>query len=258
LTLQDWERQRGLVAASAGNHGQGVALAARQVGAQSIIFASEHAVPAKIAAMQRLGAEVRLTPGGYAEAESAGLAFARQSGATWVSPYNDAQVIAGQGTLALEILSDLPEPVPAWVVPVGGGGLVAGIGVALAGITPPVRLVGAQSEASSFFHAILTRGTQAGVVELPSLADGLAGAVEEGSLTIPLVQHTVDEIVLVSEEEIASAMRYAWQAYRERIEGSAAAALAAVLAGAVPERPALVVISGGNVQDEVFNRIVTG
>jgi threonine dehydratase len=128
LALQDWERQRGLVAASAGNHGQGVALAGGYVGAPVTIFASDHAVKTKLEAMRALGATVRLVPGGYGEAEQAGLLYAAEQGATWISPYNDGQVIAGQGTLALEIMAELPPRSPiTWVVPVGGGGLISGI-----------------------------------------------------------------------------------------------------------------------------------
>src|SRR5512133_61419 len=107
LSLEPWEQQRGLVTASAGNHGQGVALAARQVGARAIVFASNHAVPAKVEAMRALGAEVRQVPGGYELAEQTGLKFAVEQGKTWVSPYNDAQVIAGQATIGLEILEQL-------------------------------------------------------------------------------------------------------------------------------------------------------
>jgi threonine dehydratase len=250
LALQDWERQRGLVAASAGNHGQGLALAGQLCEAPVIIFASEHASPTKIAAMQAMGAEVRLVPGGYGEAEAAGLAYASQHQATWVSPYNDGQVIAGQGSLGLETLKQLPDlPQAAWVVPVGGGGLISGIGAAIrSGAQTDHRLIGVQSEASPFMHALFHLGSQAEVVELTSLADGLSGPVEHGSLTIPMTRQMADDVRLVSESEIAQAMHYSWQRYQERIEGSAATALAAVLTGKVPERPAVVIISGGNIQ----------
>jgi len=174
LTLQPWERERGLVAASAGNHGQGLALAGSQTGAHVIVFASEHAVPAKLAAMRQLGAEVRLVPGGYGEAEAAGLAYAHDHSATWVSAYNDGQVISGQGTLGLETLAQLASlankpdrPVP-WVIPVGGGGLAAGIACALfcnpQNEPGAQRLVGVQPEASPFFHAIFHLGSQAGQI----------------------------------------------------------------------------------------------
>lgn len=264
LTLQDWERERGLVTASAGNHGQGLALAARQAGARVTIFASEHAVPAKIQAMQALGAEVRLTPGGYAEAEAAGLAYAREHEATWVSPYNDGQVIAGQGTLALEALRQLPRlETLTWVVPVGGGGLISGIATAAKRAESDVqgtqhRVVGVQAEASKFFHALYHKGSQEGVEDLPTLADGLSGAVEAGSLTIPIVQRLVDDLVLVSESEIAQAIDYVWQKHGQRIEGSAAVGPAAVLAGKINTRPALAVISGGNIAPEKHAEIISG
>lgn len=261
LTLQDWERQNGLITASAGNHGQGVALAGKLVGAEVIIFASEHAVQPKVEAMRALGAEVRLVSGGYGEAEEAGLAYAASSGSTWISPYNDGQVIAGQGTVGLEVLEQLAGlPDSAWVVPVGGGGLISGIGAAIKTDTIEKssgrKLIAAQSEASAFMHAIFTRGTQDEAVDLPSLADGLAGPVEANSITIPMVRRFVDEFILVSEEEIGEAIAYAWKQYEQKIEGSAAAALAAVLSGKVATRPAIVIISGGNIQAEVHAEII--
>jgi threonine dehydratase len=262
FALEPWERERGLVAASAGNHGQGVALAAQKAGARAIVFASEHAVRAKVEAMRRLGADVRLVPGGYGDAEQAGLEYTRSSGGSWISPYNDGQVIAGQGTIALEVWEDLPAPAPmTWVIPAGGGGLVSGIGVGLDYLRSTSahgqRLVAVQSEASPFLHNIYHHGTQAGSMELASLADGLSGPVEEGSLTIPLVRRLVQDFILVSERDIAQAIAECWSRYRERIEGSAAVALAAVLSGAVPQRPAMLVISGGNIQPELYEKILS-
>jgi threonine dehydratase len=276
LSLETSERERGLVTASAGNHGQGVALAGKIVGAPVIVFASDHAVPAKLEAMRLLGAELRLVPGGYGEAEQAGLEYASASGATWISPYNDAQVIAGQGTLGLEILQQLRESSgaqpEAWIVPGGGGGLISGVGAALKSRPNPLGphslkgekdqpvsiLIGVQSEASPFLYAIFHTGTQAGSVELPSLADGLAGPVEENSLTIPLTRKYVNDFVLVNEEDIAHAIAFAWKQYGERIEGSSAAALSAALTGKVTSRPAVIVLSGGNIQPELHEKIVTG
>lgn len=259
LSLQPWEREQGLVAASAGNHGQGVAVAARLMGAQAVIFASERAVPAKLAAMRALGAEVRLVRGGYEQAEAAGIQFAAEQGNIWISPYNDAQVIAGQATVGLELLDEIPPDVlEAVVVPVGGGGLIAGVGLVLerlpAGHRP--RLIGVQSEASPYFHALFEGGSQDGVVERESLADGLAGRVEDGSITLPLVRSLVDEIILVSEEEIEQAIAAAWQRYGAAIEGSAAVTLAATLSGKFTQRPAALIISGGNIQPEVHQAIL--
>jgi threonine dehydratase len=266
LALERWEQERGIVTASAGNHGQGTAYAARQVGVPVVVFASEHAVPAKVARMRALGADVRLVPGGYEAAEKAGQQYAASTGATWVSPYNDGQVIAGQATVGLEILEQLAPDIPGVVVvPVGGGGLIAGVGAALQGAAidegqPRPQLVGVQSEASPFFYAIYHRGTQAGVVEFPSVADGLAGAVEDGSITIPMVRRMVNRFVLVTEEQITRAVCYAWERHDETIEGSAAAALAAVMNGAVDDlrmdgRPMVAVMSGGNVQPEAHRQM---
>ncbi len=261
LSLERWEQQRGLVTASAGNHGQGVAVAGRLVGAPVTVFASDHAVPTKVAAMRALGAEVRLVPGGYEEAERTAQEYAAKMGATWISPYNDGQVIAGQAPVGLEILEQLAPTRPGTVlVPVGGGGLIAGIGAALARITPRPRVVGVQSVASPFFYALYNHGTQHGVVELESLADGLAGAVETGSMTIPLVRRLVDDFVLVTEEQIARAIAYAWSKHGETIEGAAAVTLASVMSGIdhrrhMPEGPLVAIVSGGNIQPEIHARI---
>ncbi|MBN1148079.1 MAG: pyridoxal-phosphate dependent enzyme [Anaerolineales bacterium] len=263
LTLQPWERDRGLVAASAGNHGQGLALAGKLFDAPVIIFVSEHAVPAKVEAMRTLGATIKLVPGGYREAEKAGLEYARSREVTWVSPYNDAQVIAGQATLGAETLKQLPPLAQStWVVPAGGGGLIAGIGAAIKTDSPATSqhgeclLIGVQSEASAFLHAIYHSGNQEGIVEMPSLADGLAGPVELDSVTIPLVRTYVDDFILVSEQQIENAVRFAWRHYNECIEGAAAAALAAVISGKISFRPAVVIISGGNIQPEIHARIL--
>jgi len=258
LSLELWEQQRGLVTASAGNHGQGVALAARQIGVHAIVFASSHAVPAKIEAMRALGAEVRLVDGGYEDAERAAQQCAVETGATWVSPYNDGQVIAGQATVGLEILEQLQPQVPgAVIVPVGGGGLIAGIGSVMEGVLPRPKVIGVQSVASPFFYRLYHHGTQQGAVEQESLADGLAGAIEEDSLTIPLARRTVDDFVLVTEEQIANAIVYAWDRHGEKIEGSAAVSLAVGMMKdfSRPHGPVVAVISVGNIQPLVHERI---
>jgi threonine dehydratase len=261
LSLEPWEQQRGLVTASAGNHGQGVAVAAQLVGAPVIVFASDHAVPTKLEAIQTLGAEVRLVDGGYETAEREAQRFAAEMGLTWISPYNDGQIIAGQATVGSEILQQMAAAPPgAVIVPVGGGGLIAGIGAALEMVSPRPSLVAVQSTASPFFYNLYHHGTQAGVVELDSLADGLAGAVEEGSITIPMVQRCVKSFVLVTEQQISQAVAYAWHQHGEVIEGSGAVTLAAVQCGALPENlkergPLVAVISGGNIQPEVHKQI---
>ena len=257
LSLQGWELERGLVTASAGNHGQGVALAGQMKHAPVIVFASDHALKIKIQAMHDLGAKIHLVPGGYGEAERAGISYANTMGAIWVSPYNDGMVIAGQGSIALEVLKELPDlSSTTWIIPAGGGGLVSGIGCALQKLNPRPRLVAVQSKASPFLYEIYHHGTQVGVQEQPSLADGLAGPVEEGSVTIPIVKNYVTDFILVSETEIRCAIKYAWYTYHEQIEGSAAVSLAAVLTGQVLDKPALVILTGGNITPDDHAQII--
>ncbi len=259
LILEYWEREMGLVTASAGNHGQGVALAGQIVGAAARVFVSRDAPQVKIEAMRALGAQVELVEGGYHGAEEAGLAFARRNDAVWISPYNDGHVIAGQSTVASEILAEKPETAAmTWLVPVSGGGLLSGIGAVLAEKAPQARLVGVQVEASAFMHALFYKNTQEGVADLPTLADGLGGAVEENAVTIPLVKKYADEIILVSEGEVAEAVAFAWHEYGEKIEGSGAVGLAAILSKKISASPAVIVVSGGNIQPDVHAEILAG
>ncbi|GAB4428083.1 MAG: threonine ammonia-lyase [Anaerolineales bacterium] len=256
LSLSDHEREAGLVAASAGNHGQGLALAAKITAAPVEVFVSESAADVKVQAMRAMGASIHVVSGGYPQAESAGRAYAQQHGKTWVSPYNDAQVVAGQGTIGLELQEDLSENTVAWLIPVSGGGLIVGIGLSIREQAKRPRLIGVQAEASPFMHSLFYHDTQKNVPDLPSLADGLTGEVEDNALTIPLVKQLVNEIVLVSEKEIAHAMAYAWRAHGQKIEGSGAVGLAAVLSGKVTVRPLAVVVSGGNVGEDVLTGIL--
>lgn len=260
LSLEPWEQQKGIITASAGNHGQGVALAGKLVKAEVTVFVSASAVPKKIQAIRNLGARIISVDGGYEQAEQAGIEFATSSGSTWVSAYNDGKVIAGQATIALEDQETWPKLRNAiWLVPVGGGGLISGIAVALK--TSPLRhkntrVIGVQSEASAFMYQLFHFGTQDNVKDLPSLADGLAGAVERNSITIPLVKKYVDDLILVSEDEIKNSIAYAWHNYHEKIEGSAATTLAALLHHKISERPVVCLISGGNIQTEVHEHII--
>jgi len=244
------------VAASAGNHGQGLALAGREVNARVEVFVSEHAVPVKVEAMHALGAKIHMVPGGYPEAEAAGKAYAEKHQKTWVSPYNDGQLIAGQGTIGLELIREAPEHISVWLVPVSGGGLLAGIGASLQRQAHRPRLIGVQAEVAPFMYSLFYHGTQAGIPDLPSLADGLTGDVEHGSVTIPMIKQLVDEIVLVNEEEIARAIAFAWEIFQEKLEGAGAVGLAAILSNKVKDSPAMVVISGGNMESETHAEIV--
>ena len=258
LTLQPWEREHGLVAASAGNHGQGIALAGKTLNTHVRVFCSNTAAPNKIEAMRKLGAEVILVAGGYRDAEKAGLDFTANTLTTWISPYNDSQVIAGQGSICLEILRSKSTLGNAtWIVPTSGGGLISGIGVGLKQYYTDARLIAVQAVASPFMHAVYNDRKQENVEDLPTIADGLSGPIQSGSITIPLDRHYVDDFILVEENEIEMAIAFAWWQYGEKIEGSAATALAAVLSGKVTNRPAVLIISGGNIQDEKFQEIIS-
>ncbi len=257
LSLQGWELKRGLVTCSAGNHGQGVAYAAKIVKASCTVFASDHAVPAKIEAMQTLGAEVITVTGGYVQAEQAAITYSLESAKTFVSPYNDGQVIAGQASLMREVLDQMPSPLPfeSILVPVGGGGLISGTGIVIRKLANRPELIGVQSEASPFAHQLLVTGSQQGVIETESIADGLAGEIDHASITIPMMREYVDRIILVSEEQIRYAIHFAWVKYGEKLEGSAAVTLAARLAGKIDVTPALCIMTGGNIQPSLFQEI---
>jgi threonine dehydratase len=258
LALQSWEKELGFVAASAGNHGQGVALAGKILNTKARIFCSNTAARNKVEAMQKLGAEVIIVDGGYGEAEKAGLEYATRTSSTWISPYNDSQVIAGQGSITLEILRDDSKLANAtWLVPTSGGGLASGIGIGLKQFSNKGRLIAVQALASPFMHAVYNGRNQDSIEDLPTIADGLSGPVQSGSITIPLIRHYVDEFILVDESEIEKAIAFAWWQYGEKIEGSAATALAAILCGKVTCRPAVLILSGGNIQEERFQDILS-
>jgi threonine dehydratase len=239
------------VAASAGNHGQGVALAAQLAGTTARIFVPESTPQVKVTRMQQLGASVEHVHGYYGEAEARAIREAAQTGSTYVSPYNDPAVIAGAGTTALEWLEQAPE-LQRWLVPLGGGGLIAGVGVVARALRPDIEIIGVQSEASPYLYQQFYRGTMDDVVELPSLTDGLAGSVEPGSVTIDLLPRVCNQVVLVTEEDVARAIAYAYWELGEVVEGSAAVGLAAVLADKVStvDRGTGALITGGNIDPD--------
>lgn len=249
--------ENGVVTASAGNHGLGVALAAKNRGCSADVFVSEHATRAKIEALKSLGAKIHVVKGRYGEAETSAKHYANQKKAVWISAYNDPEVISGQGTLALECFKQLESfPPAAIVVPVGGGGLAAGIGLAVREIyNRSKKLIAVQSEASPFMHELFHGGSQENVQEMESLADGLAGEIESESLTVALVRQNYDDFILVSEKQVEHAINYAFKKYNEIIEGAAAVALAAVLNKKISQQPILAIITGGNIQPEVHKQI---
>ena len=235
-----------VVTASAGNHGRAIAVAAATLGMQATVFAPRDAPQTKLTAIRRLGAQLRLESS-YDAAERAAQAFARTEGVRFVSPYNDADVIAGAGTIALELFE--AESLPAAiVVPVGGGGLISGVAIATKSIAPGVRIVGVEAAASCAMSTSLGAGRITAIEPQPTLADGLAGNLEPGAMTFEIVRRKVDEIVTVSEEEIARAMRGLLAQEHLVVEGAGAAAVAAILAGRVrPAGIAIALLTGANI-----------
>jgi threonine dehydratase len=236
--LSEKERRAGVVAASAGNHGQAVAWAAREAGIAATIFVPEQAPMAKVDAARGYGAEVVMVGAGYDEAEQASRALADE-GATLVHAFEDPEVIAGQGTLGLELAAQLPADAEVLVVPVGGGGLVSGIAIALKELRPEVRIVGVQAAAC----APLAGGEVGG----HTIADGIA-VKHPGELTTAILREKVDELVTVTDDEIGNAIVLLLERAKLVVEGAGAASVAALLAGKIDgSGPACALLSGGNV-----------
>ena len=250
-------RARGVVAASAGNHGLGVARAARQLGVPATVVVPETASAAKTEALSQAGIELLLRGSDYDAAERAGRELAQERGLPFISAYNDPMVVAGGGTVALEILEDLPET-RAMVVPVGGGGLIGGMGVAGHGLDPTVLVYGVQSEASPALHTAWTTGRLIPVAVEPSLADGLAGNVEADTITLELLQRHLARMALVSEADIARAMRFCLEREHVLVEGSAAVGVAAVLDRRIPSPsgPTVIVLTGRNVSAKIIQEVL--
>jgi threonine dehydratase len=247
LSLSDDQRDRGVVAASTGNHGLGVAYALSALGGKGIVCVPEHASPVKVAAIRRYGVEVRVMGREPEQTESQARRLAAEAGMSYVSPYNDLDVIAGQGTVGEEIAQQLGgRAVAAIVVAVGGGGLVSGIGAAIKSALPGVRIIGASPANDAAMAASVRAGQVVQVDARPTISDGTAGGVEEESITLPLCTELVDEWVLVEEPEIYSALRFMIDTEHQLIEGAAAMAVAAGLkTGHSLGGQALVIVSCG-------------
>jgi threonine dehydratase len=256
MTMADTLRQKGVVTASAGNHGLGVARAAAVLGVPATVVVPETASQAKVDALRQSGAELLLRGATYDDAETAAIRLAASRGVAFVSAYNDSAVVAGGGTIALEVFEDLPA-VRALVVPAGGGGLIGGVGVAAHGLNPEITIYGAQSVASPALHAALQAGGRVAVEVRPSLADGLSGNVEAGSITLDLLKDHVHEVMLVEESDIVEAMRWLLEHEHVLVEGSAAVGVAAVLRQQVPrDGPLVLVLTGRNVAATVLRQYV--
>lgn len=256
LSLTPAQRARGVVAASSGNHGAAVAFGLQALDTHGIIFVAEHASPTKLEAIRRYGAEIRVHGSDMVVTETHARAYARRNGMVYISPYNDPQVIGGQGTIAVEVARQLGR-IDVVLASVGGGGMISGI----AGYLKPmshVRVVGCWPENSPVMAASIEAGRIVEMESRPTLSDGTAGGVEPGAITFDLCRTLVDDHVLVSEDEIRAAMLLFMETHHMLVEGAAGVAIASLLK--TKERfqgqNVVVVICGANIDLEVLKGIL--
>lgn len=258
-SLSDAEKERGVIAFSTGNHGRGVAYVARQLGIRAVVCLSERVPAYRVEAMRALGADVHQEGTSQDEAYEAALALQKKDGLTMVAPFDDAEVIAGQGTIGLEILERLPD-VDTVVVPVSGGGLMAGIALAVKTASPEIRVVGVSMEVAPAMYHSIEAGKPVEIEEKDSLADALLGGIGlDNRYTFPMVRDYVDDLVLVSEAEIAEGMFFALDQHRLMVEGSGAVGISALLNDRVKPlgKRVAAVVSGGNVDPALLIRIAS-
>jgi len=259
LSLSPEEKAKGLITASAGNHGQALAYGAQKLGFHVEIVVPTHAPKVKVEGIRQWGAALLLYGDTYDVAEKKAKELAAKEGRLYISPYNDPRIVAGHGTIGLEILKDLPD-VDTVIVPVGGGGLIGGISIAIKTQKPAARVIGVQSTASPVMYESLKAGkiVPAHRHERYTIAEGLVGALEKGSITFAIAQQYVDKVTLVREELIRRAVYLLWKNEKQVVEGSGAAGVAWLLENkdSFKAKNVVVVISGGNIDQYLFNGIV--
>ena len=254
--LSPEEKQRGVIACSAGNHAQGVALAATKAGAKSLICLPDNAPISKIEATKKYGADVCLVPGVYDDAYNKALELRDTEGYTFVHPFNDEDVIAGQGTIGLEILEQVPD-LDAVIVPVGGGGLISGVAFAIKQLNPAVKVYGVQAAGAPSMVKSVKEGKIKKLASVSTIADGIA-VKEPGDLTFDLVSEYVDELVTVTDDEIAAAILALIEQQKLCAEGAGAVSVAAAMFNKVPVAGKKVVclVSGGNIDVTILSRVI--
>ena len=255
--LSEEEKSKGVIACSAGNHAQGVALGAAHAGIKALICLPAGAPISKIEATKALGAEVCLVPGVYDDAYAKAIELQHEHGYTFVHPFDDPLVIAGQGTIGLEILQEMPD-VDAVVVPIGGGGLISGVAFALKTLKPDIEVYGVQAEGAPSMEESIAKNERIRLNSVSTIADGIA-VKEPGVNTFEMVQKYVDKIVTVNDDEIAAAILYLIEKQKIVSEGAGAVPMAAVLFDKLPLKGKKVVctVSGGNIDVTSLNRVIT-
>ncbi|MCM1365049.1 MAG: threonine ammonia-lyase [Faecalibacterium sp.] len=255
--LSDEEKSHGVIACSAGNHAQGVALAATRSGIKSLICLPAGAPISKIEATKRYGADVCLVKGVYDDAYNKAIELRDEKGYSFIHPFDDPDVIAGQGTIGLEILTQLPN-VDAVVVPIGGGGLIAGVAYTIKQLNPSCKIYGVQASGAASMEKSINDGKIETLSKVQTIADGIA-VKTPGSLTYELVSKYVDEIVTVSDDEIALAILTLLEQQKLISEGAGAVPVAAVLAGKIPDiegKNVCCLVSGGNIDVTILSRVI--
>lgn len=256
-SLTEEERKKGVIACSAGNHAQGIALSASMLGIKSIICMPAGAPISKVEATRNYGAEVVLVPGVYDDAAAEAERMVKEHGYTFAHPFNDEYVMAGQGTIGLEILEQLPD-VEQVVVSIGGGGLISGVGCAIKSLKPECRVIGVQAAGAASMYVSMREGKPTMLPSVSTIADGIAVKCP-GNLTFDYCKKYVDEIVTVKEDEIATAILALMEDQKTVAEGAGAATVAAVLFGKVDvsEKKTVCVVSGGNIDVTTISRVLT-
>ena len=256
LSLSPQQAAQGVIAASNGNHGLGVAAAAKTAGITAEVYVSNHVSPSKARRIQECGAQIKRIGNDPLEAELAARAAASEQGKVFISPYNDVQVMAGQGTIAIELLRQLP-PLDAIFVAVGGGGLIGGIGAYMKFASPQTEVVGCWPQNSPVLYESIKAGRIFDVPEQPTLSESTAGGLEPGSVTLEMCSQVINTSVLVSETEILDAMRRVRDLKGWIIEGAAAVAVAAFLKNAnrYKRKRVAVIICGANVSEKVLTAL---
>lgn len=255
--LTDEQRSRGVLTVSAGNHGLAVAHCSEELGLDATIVVPKSASRAKVDSIRRYPVMLIERGATYDDAERAARDLERESGKTFVSPYNDREVIAGQGSIGLEILEDSPA-IDAVVVPVGGGGLLAGVAIAVKAVNPQIKVYGAEPITSPTMTAAIKAGRIVEIEEQATIADGCAGNIEPGSMTFPIIQRLVDGIILVSEESIRTAIARVAREDHIMIEGSAGVSVASLNDEAVINKRVVAIISGRNISLDLFAETIRG
>lgn len=259
LALGEEQRRRGLVTASTGNHGRAVAYTARELSLRATICMSALVPANKVKAIRSLGAEVRIVGRSQDDAQVEVERLLAEDGLTPIPPFDDPDVVAGQGTIGLELVEDLPE-LTCVLIPLSGGGLAAGIAVAVKALRPSARIVGISMERGAAMATAIAAGHPVSVEEEETLADSLGGGIGlSNRVTFALCRDLIDEVVLLNEAEIAAGIRYATREESEIVEGAGAVGIAALLAGKVrPQGPTALIVSGRNIDEAVHRRIVSG